>query len=260
VRKLIVIALAAAASLLIAAVAFGAAATTLQVVASPNKASTKKKLRAIALTVNVSFADPALPQPPPLKRVVIRLNKGGTYNGKLFPKCTEAKLAAKGRKGCPKGSYIGNGSATASAKPIIDLVNAKVYLFNGPVKGGSPTILLYSIPDISSPITVSGSVVKKPSAPCANGTGQCDYNIIFDVPDIPTLPNAPPASVLTVNTKTFKTFIKKKKKVHGKKRTVKIPLVAAPNECKGGKWVADSTVNFKDGQTATAVASAPCKK
>jgi hypothetical protein len=259
VRKLIVVALAVLASLIAAAVAFGAATTTLVVKASPSKASTKKKLTPIALTVNVSFGDPALPQPPPLQRVVIRIQKGGTYNGKLFPKCTKAKLDTKGRKGCPKGSYIGKGSATASAKPIIDLVNAKVYLYNGPVVGGSPTILLYSIPDISSPITVSGSVVKKPAASCANGQGKCDYNIVFDVPDIPTLPNAPPASVLSVNTTTFKTFIKKKKKVHGKKRTVKIPLVAAPKGCTG-KWVADSTVTFRDGQTATAVTSTACKK
>jgi hypothetical protein len=259
VRKLIVFALAAAASLALAAIAFGAATTTLVVKASPSKASTKKKPRAVALTVNVSFADPALPQPPALQRVVIRINKGGTYNGKLFPKCTKGKLDAGGRKACPKGSYIGKGSATASAKPIIDLVNADVYLFNGPIVSGSPTILLYSIPDISSPITVQGSVVKKAPTSCANGQGQCDYNIVFDVADIPTLPNAPPASVLTVNTKTFKMFIKKKKRIHGRKRTVKIPLVAAPKKCKG-KWVADSTVTFRDGQTATAVTTTPCKK
>jgi hypothetical protein len=259
VRKLIVFALAVVASLVLAAIAFGAATTTLVVKASPSKASTKKKDRAVSLTVNVGFADPALPQPPPLQKVVIRIQKGGKYNGKLFPKCSQAKLDAKGRKGCPKGSYIGKGHATASAKPIIDLVNAAVYLFNGPIKSGSPTILLYSIPDISSPITVQGSVVKTAPTSCANGQGQCDYNIVFDVPDIPTLPNAPPASVLSVDTKTFKMFIKKKKRIHGKKRTVKIPLVGAPKKCTG-KWVADSTVTFKDGQTATAVTTTPCKK
>ena len=254
-RKLIVLVLVAVAGLVFAAVAFGAAATTLDVGISPNKASKKKKPTAASLKVNVAFSDPALPQPPPLRKVVIRLSKGGTYNGKLFPKCKAANLLSKGRKGCSSKSQIGSGTSTASAKPIIDLVNAKLYLFNGELQGGKPSVIIYAIPDISSPLTVTGTVEKKPTTSCANGQGQCDYNIIFNVPDIPTLPNAPPASVLTVNTTTKKMFIKKKKK--GK--TVKIPLVGTPTVCKG-TWVADSTVNFADGQTATAVDSAPCKK
>jgi hypothetical protein len=259
VRKLIVLAVAVLASLVAASLAFAAASTTLEVKASPNKASkSKKKLRPMTLEINVSFADPTVPQPPPLKKVVIRLQRGGVYNGKLFPKCDKGRLETKGEKACPKGSLIGKGTATASAKPIVDLVNAKISVYNGPTKGGNPTVLLYSIPDISGPITVEGRVEKKASS-CANGQGRCDYQLVFDVPDIPTLPNAPPASVLTVKTKTLKTFVKKKKRVKGKKRTVKIPLIGAPTECKG-KWVADSTVDFANGERATAVVSTPCKK
>jgi hypothetical protein len=224
---------------------------------TPNKASTKKKDQPIQLAVNVTFSDPAVVQPAPLQKVVIRLQKGGKFNGKLFPKCKESTLLSKGPNGCPKGSKVGGGTSTASAQPVIPLVNAKITLFNG-VKNGKPSIIIYAVPDISSPLTVTGTVEKKPASACGDG-GQCDYTLTFDVPDIPTLPGQPNASVLTVNTKTSKVFIKKKKKVHGKKRTVKIPYIVAPKECKS-KWVAESTVTFKDGQVATAKTSAPCKK
>jgi hypothetical protein len=255
VRKLTVLAIAVLAALVAAAVAFGAASTTLEVVAKPNKASTKKKLQPITLAINVTFADPTLPQPPPLRKVVIRFNQGGVFNGKLFPKCKFSALQAKGPKACPKGSKIGTGSAQASAKPIIDLVNATTTIYNGEAKNGVPTVLLYNVPDISSPITVQGTVQKKPAVSCANGAGKCDYVLTFDVPDIPTLPNAPPASVISVKTKTLNVFIKKKK--HGKK--VKIPYIGAPKQCKGN-WVADSTVTFANGETVTATASLACKK
>jgi hypothetical protein len=254
-RKLIVIALSAAALLIAATVAFGAVTTTLEVIPRPNKASTKKKVRPITLEINVSTADPAQAQPPPLKQVVIRFNQGGQFNGKLFPKCKFSALQAQGPKACPKGSKVGSGSAVASAKPIIDQVNAKTTIYNGAPKNGVPTVLLYNVPDISSPITVQGTVQKKSAVSCANGAGKCDYVLTFDVPQIPTLPNAPPASVLSVKTKTIQAFVKKKK--HGKK--VKIPYIGAPKKCKG-KWVADATFKFYDGQSSTSTASLPCKK
>jgi len=254
-RKLIVIALPAAALLIAATVAFGAVTTTLEVVPHPNKASTKKKVRPITLEINVTTADPAAAQPPPLKQVVIRFNRGGQFNGKLFPKCKFSALQAQGPKACPKGSKIGSGSAVASAKPIIDLVNAKTTIYNGAPKNGVPTVLLYNVPAISSPITVQGTVQKKAPVSCANGAGKCDYVLTFDVPQIPTLPNAPPASVLSVKTKTLSVFVKKKK--HGKK--VKIPYIGAPKKC-NGKWVADATFKFYDGQSSTSIASLPCKK
>jgi hypothetical protein len=258
-RKVIAIGVPLGVLLIATAVAFGAVTSTLEVVPRPNKASTKKKVQPITLEINVGTNDPAATQPPPLKKVVIRFNKGGQFNGKLFPKCKFSEIQARGPKACPKGSLIGTGTALASAKPIIDQVNAKVSVYNGAPKGGVPTVLLYNVPDISSPITVQGTVAKKSAASCANGAGQCDYVLTFDVPLIPTLPNAPPASVLSVKTKTKNVFVKKKKKVGGKTRTVKIPYIGAPKECKG-KWVADLNITFQDGQTSSSTASLPCKK
>lgn len=258
-RKWIALAAVAVTMLIVATVAFGAVTTTLQVIPRPNQASTKKKVRPITLEINVSTADPAAAQPPPLKQVVIRFNKGGVFNGKLFPKCKQSALQAKGLKGCPKGSKVGTGTALASAKPIIDQVKATVTVFNGELKNGVPTVLLYNVPDISSPIVVGGTVQKKPAASCASGAGQCDYTLTFNVPEIPTLPGAPPASVLSVKTKTLNVFVTKKKKVNGKTRTVRYPYVGAPTVCKG-KWVAEASFAFYDGQASKSEASLPCKK
>jgi hypothetical protein len=260
-RKLIVSVSVLLAALIAVSVALAAGTTTLEIKASPNKVSkSKSKLTPIRLAINVGFGDtdPAAPQPPYLKKVVIRFNEGGTYNGKLFPKCKASALLAKGPSACPKGSKIGKGTATAAAQPVLPSVNAVLTLFNGELKGGVPTVIIYAVPDISSPLTISGTVKKGPKVSCGDG-GKCDYVLTFDVPDIPTLPGQPNAAVITTKTQTDNVFVKKKKRVKGKKKTVKIPLIGAPTKCTG-KWVADSNVTFGDGSTATAKTSAPCKK
>jgi hypothetical protein len=254
VRKAIILSSAVLALLVGAAVAVAANTVTLEVKALPNKASTKKKLRPIRLAINVGINDPAASQPTPLKQVIIRFNKGGTFNGKLFPKCKKSALIARGEKGCPRGSKVGSGTATASAKPILDNVNATVTIFNGEPLGGKPSVLLYNVPDISSPIIVQGTVEKKSATACGDG-GQCDYVLTFNVDPIPTLPNAPDASVTSVKTTTSNVFVKKKKRG----RTVKIPYIGAPKTCTG-KWVADGQVTFVNGEVVKVSTSAPCKK
>jgi hypothetical protein len=258
VRKWIPIATVVLASLVAVAVAYGATTGQVEIKPNPAKASTKKKLRPITLEINVTISDPAAPQPSPLKKVVILFNRGGVYNAKLFPKCTVAKLESQGVKGCPRKSIIGRGSAQASAKPIIDLVKADVTVLNGPPRNGVPTVILYNVPEISSPIIVQGTVAKKSPQPCGGG-GTCDYVLTFDVPDIPTLPNAPPASVLSVKTKTLNVFVKKKKRVRGKRRTVKIPLIGAPRKCTG-KWYGEAQFTFASGEQNESAASIPCRK
>ena len=135
-------------------------------------------------------------------------------------------------------------------------MNAKLTLFNGRAEGRSPDGHLYDVPDISSPMTIVGTVKKKPTVVVRERPGQVRLRrCTFDVPDIPTLPDAPHASVITSKTKTDKVFVKKKK--NGK--TVKIPLIGAPNKCTG-KWVADSELHLRRRSTANAESTASCKK
>jgi hypothetical protein len=242
----------------IVGIAFAAQTATLEVKAIPSKASTKKKVQPIRLEVNVAIDEDTGAQPSPLTKTVIRFNEGGQFNGKLFPKCRFSELQAEGPSACPRGSKVGSGTATATARPVINLVNAKVTVYNGETKNGVPTVILYNVPDISSPIAVQGTVEKKSPSACGDG-GRCDYTLTFNVPPIPTLPGQPNASVLTVRTKTSNVFVKKKKRVKGKRRTVKIPYIGAPRVCKG-KWVAEATFTFESGQTITSDTSARCSK
>jgi hypothetical protein len=259
VRKWIALASVLLVGLIGVAVAYAANTVTLEVKALPNKASTKKSIKPIRLAINIGIAETTGAQPSPLRKVVIRFNKGGTFNGKQFPKCKRSALEARGVRGCPKASIVGKGTAQASAKPIIDLVNAEVTILNGEPKGGVPTVLLYNVPDISSPIIVQGTVAKKSASACGDG-GQCDYTLTFDVPDIPTLPNAPPASVLSVRTTTSNVFVRKRKRVRGRTRTVKIPYIGAPKECRGGKWHAESEVTFANGEKIKTPTSSSCRR
>jgi hypothetical protein len=260
VRKSIALLSAAAvlATLAIVSVAFAAQTASLEVKALPNKASTKKKLTPIRLEINVAIDETTGTQPSPLRKAVIRFNSGGTFNGRLFPKCSFSALQARGPRACPRGSKVGSGTATATARPVINLVNATVTVFNGQPKGGKPTVLLYNVPDISSPITVQGVVEKKSPSPCAQG-GQCDYTLTFDVPPIPTLPGQPNASVLTVRTKTASVFVRKRKRVGGRVRRVKVPYIGAPKVCRG-KWFAEGAFTFDSGQTITAPTSTTCRR
>jgi len=253
VRKWFILSLITVGALVGAAVALAAPTTTLVVKAIPAKASTKKKLQPIQLQINTTFSDPAAADqvPPPIRKVVIRFNEGGTFNGKYFPTCKRSVLETKGPTACKKAK-VGTGTATASAQPFLALVHANVTIFNGP----GNTVILYSLAqEVNVSVIVEGTVKKGPSTSCANGGGKCDYVLTFNIPQIPTLGTAPDAAVLTVNTKTSKLFVRKKK--HGKK--VKIPYIGAPKKC-NGKWVADEQVTFKDGTTATSSTSAPCHK
>jgi hypothetical protein len=245
------------AALVFAGIAFGAATTTFETVPHPNKASKKKKVQPLTLEINLAFSDVA-PQPPPLRRIVLRFNRGGIFNGRLFPKCDFSSLATRGPSACPRGSKVGSGTATASALPVISRISAAITLFNGEPKRGVPTVLIYSVPDISSPITLQGTVERKPPSPCGDG-GQCEYTMSIDVPPIPTLPGQPNASVLTVKTKTANVFVKKKRKVRGRRRTVKIPYIGAPRACTG-KWVGESIITFESGETVKAIDSNPCRR
>lgn len=252
-RKWIISSLVTVGVLIGAAVALAAPTTTLVVKATPNKASTKKKVRPIQLAINTTYSDPAVSDqvPPPLRQVVIRFNKGGAFNGKYFPKCKRSVLEARGKSACKK-ARVGTGNTTASAKPFLPLVHAKTTIYNAP---GNKVLLYNEAQEVNVIVIVEGTVSKQSPTSCADGAGQCDYVLTFNIPPIPTLGSAPDVSVLTVSTKTLNVFVKKKK--HGK--TVKIPYIGAPKECKG-KWVADEQVRFADGSNATASYSAPCKK
>jgi hypothetical protein len=239
-KKLIAVLGIGAACALMASAAFAAVQVAFKAEASPNKAG-----KPTGLNVKIESTDPAAPQPPIMNRIVIRLNAGGKYNSSKFPRCTLAKLQARGPNGCPSGSKIGSGRGVGYAKPVVtDPVNAKLTIFNGAKIGGKDTILVYVFPDLGPTFVSVGKVSKKVA-------GGFDYNLDFNIPPIKTLPSAPDAATALVDTKTPRKTIKKGKR--------KFSLIVAPKKC-SGTWKAEGQFFFADGSSVTTPVTQKCKK
>jgi hypothetical protein len=248
----------AAAIITVVAVAYGALIQTFDVTPRPNKASKKHRPRSISLAIELGVRDDTGVKPSPLRKTVMRFNRGGQYNARYLPRCRHHVLRSKGPSACPKRSRIGSGTATADARPVLADVKAKLIIFNGGRSKGADRVILYAVPEISSPITLVGSVKKKPK-------GRYDYVLIFDVPPIPTLPGQPNASVTSVQTKTFRKIVERKRvriKRHGRvsRRTVRVPLIAAPRRCKRGRWYAEGSFAYESGETIKRTISTPCRR
>jgi len=145
-----------AALLVLTAAASGQIIQTFGVKVSPRVAS-----KPITLRVNETTKEDAAPQPPPMTRQVIYLQRGGKFNGRRFRHCRLSKLRKKGPKGCPKSSRIGTGRGTGSAKPILGNVSAKLTLFNGTRSHGRDRIFVFVFPDIGPTFVVVGTVKKR---------------------------------------------------------------------------------------------------
>ena len=239
-KKLIAVLGVGAACALLASMAFAAVQVAFKAEASPNRAG-----KPTGLNVKIESTDPAAEQPPIMNRIVIRLNEGGKYNSSKFPRCTLAKLQARGPKGCPSGSKIGSGRGVGYAKPVVtDPVNAVLTIFNGQKIGGKDTILVYVFPDLGPTFVSVGKISKKRSR-------GFDYNLDFNIPPIKTLPSAPDAATALVDTKTPRKTIRKGKR--------KFSLIVAPRKCKR-TWKAEGQFFFADGSSVTTPVTQKCRK
>ena len=231
-----------AALLALSAVASGEIIQTFSVKVKP-----RVEGKPISLRVNETTKENAAPQPPPMTRQVIYLQRGGKFNGKRFKRCRLSRLRAKGPKGCPKRSKIGTGTGTGSAKPILDNVNAKLTLFNGKRRHGNDTVYVFVLPDIGPTFVVVGEIKRR--------KGRYGHVLDFRIPPIKTLPLAPDASVTSVKTKTRRMKVTKRKR--GKKRSYY--LIRAPRKC-GKYWRAKAKFFYVNGEVETVNKKMRCKK
>jgi hypothetical protein len=243
VRRRLITALAVGAgALALTSAAYAAVTVTLSATMKPNKAN-----KPAALNVDIKSTDPAAEQPPIMNRIVIKFDKGGKFDAKRFPRCSLAKLQARGPKGCPSGSKIGTGNGIGMAKPVVtDPVNGKLTLFNGAKVGGKDTVFVYVFPDLGPTFVSVGKISKSGGR----------YTLDFNIPPIKTLPSAPDASVVSVKTKTP---VKKVTKKSGKRKK-KYYLITSPKTCKGGTWKGTGTFYFTTGETQTVPFTQACKR
>jgi hypothetical protein len=228
-------------SALIAAVACAAVpaagATTTESISFKGKYSKRDRHKArggLSLRTTFTITDPAAPAPLQLRHTTLRFPKGAVVNGRYFPKCKLKVLETKGPRACPKGSKIGGGTARGAAPPIVSSVDAKVTFFNGETIGGSPSLIIYSLPDLGPILIMSGPLK-------ATRSGNYGYVLDVDIPPIKTLPSAPDASV------TF--FDATVKDVTVRRRHRRIHYIDAPVLCNGTYFLLDGQFGYAGGVT-----------
>lgn len=120
--------------------ALAAKGATYATTVSPSQSGTTSKPRNAGLRTVVT-----IPAPPggqatfAAKRSVQTIPAGVVLDGRPFPSCTEAQLTARGPDGCPSGSQIGKGRATAAAMGQTGTL--EVRLFNA---GRGRSILMWA--------------------------------------------------------------------------------------------------------------------
>jgi hypothetical protein len=197
----------------------------------------RKKQGGLTLRTTFRITDSSGGKPPALTNTTFRFPKGSIVNAKYFKTCSAAKLQAKGVKGCPSASKVGSGTAQGDARPIVaDPIDAKITLFNGTPRGGHPTIVIYAVPELSSPLTIVADLVRQRG-------GNYGYVLDADVPPIPTLPGQPNASVSFFDATTLDRTVRR----HG--RT--IHYIEAPVLCTGTYFLLDGSFSYEGGLTDT---------
>jgi hypothetical protein len=200
------------------------------------KADKNKKRGGLTLRTTLRISDDTGAKPPPLTRTVLRFPKGSVVNARYFKQCSRSALESRGASACPAGSKIGAGTARADARPIVGNVDSKITLFNGKPVGGDPTILIYAVPDISSPITIQGLLGFQRS-------GRYGYVLDVSVPPIPTLPGQPNASVVFFDATTLDRTVRR--------RGRRIHYIEGPVVCNGTFLLLDGSFSYEGGITNT---------
>ena len=198
----------------------------------------RKKVGALTLRTVLRISDTTGGQPPPLKNTTLRFPKGAVVNARYFKRCSPTKLLTRGPSGCPRASKIGAGKAQGDARPIVtDLIDAKITMYNGQPRNGNPTIVIYAVPELSSPLVIVGELKRQPhSSPYG-------YVLSVDVPPIPTLPGQPNASVSFFDATTLdKTVRRGRRTIH---------YIQSPVLCSGTFFILDGSFSYLNGITNT---------
>jgi hypothetical protein len=206
------------------------------------KALSKTKYTPIAFTAagSVKSLDPANPQPPALKEVLLD-TKNAAVNTKGYPTCKSGQLQAQSTAAAKKAcgpAIIGKGTTTVSVKfpeqaPIP--ANSPLLVFNGGTSGGTTTFYIHAY--LTQPIvTAIVTTVKIKKA----GSG------------LKTVTSVPKIAGGNGAVKSFSLTIDKKFTYKGKK----VSVLSA--KCVGGKITADVQAKFYDGPAVKAQVLRTC--
>lgn len=204
-------------------------------------ATTGRTVKVSTVNFDVSFGNKRNGSPfPQTERLLLTLPAGSKYNGKKFPKCTESG----GQLACGKDAEVGDGSAVIDARNLVAgsaPINATVTAYNGPLRGGRPTLVLLA------KATVNGNPLEAQISFVWNGRSL----ELFFVGD-----SRIAYSFSSFNLELGASF---KSKVPGRP-AITTSLIQAPKGCSSRGWAFSLFHQDTSGSTITARDRQPCLK
>lgn len=204
---------------------------------SPTKSGTKKKPKAVSLSLGVKGGTKSgTGQPSTSTALKITLPKGINWNGKNWPKSKRCSVNKANQRqsasACPKGSKIGSGQTTATALGTIEPIAVQAFVTTG---GGLGLFLRADVPlPIAQMIEgkINGQVI----------TVKIPSNIQEPVVGVPS-------AILNLGF-----GLNAKTKIDGKTRGI-----VESTSCSGGKWTLKFENVVTDGKLSD-TRSVSCKK
>jgi hypothetical protein len=184
-------------------------------------------------------------RPSPLRRLVLEFDKHGAVETRGLPKCSERKLehttTKQARKLCP-GSIVGTGFGTGvvelpEQRPI--KVSTPITIFNGPQKGGNPSVIGHGHLDYPGPTTYVVPIVIQKIR-----NGRYGFRTVADFPPIAN---------------DYGSALYGRIKI-GREWTYKGRTLSFANaHCADGRLQARGEFSFKDGSSVQGTVFRPCK-
>jgi hypothetical protein len=141
----------------------------------------KRTYAPVALSAEVDVHSTEASEPPVVKEAVLEFDRDGLLSTRGLPVCRRAQIAhvgvAQARRRCA-GSIVGTGhlNAVVTVSLLRIKVRAALTLFNGPRRGGTPTVLAHA-----QPVALIDDVYVV-SVPIEPERGSYGYRATIDVP------------------------------------------------------------------------------
>jgi hypothetical protein len=206
----------------------------------------------------IRIAVPGGGLPPPLTSAVVRYpaGLGIALSGLGIDSCARLTLEAFGVHGCPAGSIMGEGSATAAIEfgPEIVREPAHLTLVRSPEEHGQLAMLF--LVDAEGPVyaqpVLTGSLL---AAPAPYG-GQIEIG----VPLVESLPSAPDVSVVAIRLRLGPQGLVYYEHVDGRFVPYRPLGLRLPSRCPLDGYPFALELRFQDGSAATDRIAVPCPR
>jgi hypothetical protein len=199
-----------------------------------------------ALTVTIDLAEGAPGDPPPLRRLVLRLPAGLGVEVPHLRSCEPERLRLLGARGCPAQSRLGVGRALVRAPLGSQLLGESIslWVFLGPLRNLQPTfeMLAQGYTPFDERVVLSGAVL--PDNP------PYGEDLVLSVPAIPTLPLESDASIAAMSL----TIGSPRRSARKSNTTIE------PTRCPPGGFPFAAELTYADGSIQDVSTTTPCPR